>query len=398
MNSLVSLESDNDQLGTSVGEPRYFLQRLASQSEILACLRWLGEFQILACIPLSGSVPIKDVANLSGVPETHLGRVIRLTMTTGFLQESQAGHVAHTALSAPFVANLSLLDAAMFIAESAAPTALQMAQATQRFGDSHRPNESAYNLALDTAKPFHTAREERVKLNRQWFAYLHYAGGLHAADNIAEILAQFDLDSTPASITGPSVVEVSARSTLAARAVAAQYPALDILVQICDPTFANLADAELSPRIAVTHRAPGTRQNAVAAAVYILHLPSPSLPSPHISSPPSAILAELQAHLTILRAGPGTLLILTAHLLPEPGSISDPGFEAVARSRDLILRQLANEGEVEMIELLDMIGTVRDSLGGLVVTNKLRSHNNLVVALVVKYQLYAERELDLQVA
>ena len=87
------------------------------------------------------------------------------------------------------------------------------------------------------------------------------------------------------------------------------------------------------------------------------------------------------------------MLILTARLLPNPGSIADPAIEARARSRDLILRQLTNQGEIELEDLLEMIDTVRDSVGKLAVTSKLRSRENLVIALVVKYQMYTECSL-----
>lgn len=85
----------------------YALNRCA-QIQLLACL---GEFQVLACIPLKGSILAKDVADMAGVPETRLWRVVRITATASFLHESQPGHIAHTALSAPFVTNLSFLDA-----------------------------------------------------------------------------------------------------------------------------------------------------------------------------------------------------------------------------------------------------------------------------------------------
>ena len=125
------------------------------------------------------------------------------------------------------------------------------------------------------------------------------------------------------------------------------------------------------------------------AAVYILHLPSASA---SLSSAPvlaGAILGELQVHLGVLHASRGVMLILTARLLPQPGSSADPEIEAMARSRDLTLRQLTNEGEMEMQELLEMIDTVRDSVGKLAVTSRLY-RENIVVALVVKYQFYAE--------
>lgn len=130
---------------------------------------------MLACIPLHGSVLIHDIAELAGVPEIQLYRIIRMTVTAGFLQESPPGQVAHTALSARFVTKPSYLDAAMFLAETAAPAALHMAVATQRFGTSPHPNESAYNLAFNTSDTFTTSREQRPRLQRQWPAYLRYA-------------------------------------------------------------------------------------------------------------------------------------------------------------------------------------------------------------------------------
>lgn len=142
-------------------------------------------------------------------------------------------------------------------------------------------------------------------------------------------------------------------------------------------------------RITVASRVRGGRQSVMDAAVYILHLPSASA---SLSSAPDlagAILGELQVHLGVLRASRGVMLILTARLLPHPGSSADPEIEAMARSRDLTLRQLTNEGEIEMQELLEMIDTVRDSVGKLAVTSRLY-RENIVVALVVKYQFYAE--------
>lgn len=177
------------------------------QNQLLACLQWLGEFQVLACIPLSGSVPAKDVADLAGVPETQLCRVVRMTATAGFLHEPQPGHVEHTALSAPFVTKPSFLDAAMFLAETAAPTALQMAVATQRYGHSSRPSETAYNLAFNTSLPFQSACEQRSKLQRQWPAYLRYAGDVD--DSVTEVLTRLDW----LSLGNACIVDVSLRAS-----------------------------------------------------------------------------------------------------------------------------------------------------------------------------------------
>lgn len=109
------------------------------------------------------------------VPVGQLSRIIRLLATVGFLQEQKVGHVAHTSLSAQFVTSQSLLDASIFIAESAVPAALQMSIVTQRSGAAQVPAETA----IGAANQFESALQERFKLRRQWNAYLHYAAGLH---------------------------------------------------------------------------------------------------------------------------------------------------------------------------------------------------------------------------
>lgn len=153
------------------------------QNQILACLKWLSEFQVLACIPLDGSISIEEIADLASVPETLLGRVVRMTATVGFLQEPQPGHITHTRLSAPFVTNLSFLDATMFLADTAAPAALHMAAATQSHGQN-----SAYSVAFPTSQPFLSACMESTKLQRQWMAYCRCVG---AVDNgVTELISR----------------------------------------------------------------------------------------------------------------------------------------------------------------------------------------------------------------
>lgn len=149
----------------------------------------------------------------------------------------------------------------------------------------------------------------------------------------------------------------------------------------------EMRQPQLGSRITVQKRTPGTPQTVNDAAVYILHLPSPS-PGVPSHSLPAQIIAELRAHFSVLRASNYATLILAPRLLPEPGTV-DPDVEAIARLRDLSLLQLANEREIEMAELVDILNSIRDSMGQLVVVNKLRSHNNATVALGVKYQAYA---------
>lgn len=182
---------------------RTLVALFGSQNQLLACLHWLCEFQVLACIPLSGSVSCKGVADLAGVPEAQLLRVVRMMATVEFLREPQSDHVAHSALSAEFVTQPSLLDAAMFLSETAAPAAMHMAEATRRFGDSQQRNESGYNVAFNTTGTFSGMCEQRPKLQRQWPAYLRHGTG-EADDGVMDILTRFDWHS----LNMATVVEV----------------------------------------------------------------------------------------------------------------------------------------------------------------------------------------------
>ncbi|KAF2232862.1 hypothetical protein EV356DRAFT_449295 [Viridothelium virens] len=353
-------------LQTLLAEPTFLIQSLASRTQLLACVKWLCEFQILASIPVSGGVPAKDVADLAGVPETQLRRVVRMTATAGFLFEPQPGYIAHTALSAPFVTNLSYLDATIFLAETAVPASLQMAKgsATSSIAGSRAPTVS-FNLS-------------ETKLQRQWSAYQWCTGDQN--DGITEMLSRLNWHS----LKNACVVDVCASSTRPASALAIKHPMLRFVVQICeiaqeyDPADTETT-GQANDKILVQKRTHAAVQQVKNAAVYILRLNSPS------HSFPTQIRAELKAHLDVLSANSSATLILVPRLLPEPKSV-DPHQEALARLRDLSRQQLTNECDLELGEASEIVQSVHDSRGGLVVVNKLRSRNSRAVALEVRYK------------
>lgn len=432
-----SVLTTTSRLQTLLSSPADFLYHLTVQNQLLACLQWLGEFQVLACIPLSGSVPIKDVADLAGVPEAHVLRIVRMTATAGFLQEPQPGQVAHSALSAPFVTKPSYLDAVMFLAGTVAPAALQMPTATQRFGSSVRPNETAYNLAFNNPATFASTCEQRPKLQRQWPAFLRY-GTNEVDDRTTDLLTRLDhfrrgnisvvevyLPSNSSVAITLTNSQVGARSIDRATILANLYPSLHITVQIAAPTTgpnswsshpptpcskhddlrplnsghvnkgntatsssssSSSSFSSSSPNITIQQRASTTTQPISDASVYILHLPSPSPIIPYRSLA-TRIIAELRTHLDVLRSNPAATLILTPRLLPDPAAVN-ADTEASARLRDLSLMQLSNEREIDLSELMNMLNSINDSMGRLVVVNKIKSRESVVVVLEVRYQIY----------
>lgn len=158
---------------------------------MLACLQWLGDFQVLACVPLAHEVAFKDVADLAGVPVAQLCRVVRMTATAGFLCEPQPGDVAHSRLSAQFVGKPSLLDAVMFISEIAVPAALHMPEATRLYRHSQLAHETARNIASRSSRSFTAACEQEPKLQRQVAAFERLAAS-NTDDGVTDALSLLD--------------------------------------------------------------------------------------------------------------------------------------------------------------------------------------------------------------
>jgi hypothetical protein len=93
-------------------------------------------------------------SGLAGISPGQLDRIVRMTATAGFLCQPKRGRVAHTQLSAGLVTDMSLLDATMFLAESASPTALQMVAASQQDQGVSSGGESAYCISQGASQSF----------------------------------------------------------------------------------------------------------------------------------------------------------------------------------------------------------------------------------------------------
>lgn len=134
---------------------------------------------------------------------SQLSRAIRLLATVGFLQEQRPGSVEHTPLSAQFITSQSLLDASVFMAESAVPAALQMPVVTQRFGATLQGHAEV--AAMSSMRPFQSALQERSKLRRQWAAYLRHAAGLHQEEEVLDVISRLNWSN----LGSACIVEVS---------------------------------------------------------------------------------------------------------------------------------------------------------------------------------------------
>jgi hypothetical protein len=168
------------------------------------------------------------------------------------------------------------------------------------------------------------------------------------------------------------------------------YPELHFILQMSAEASSPDGQTEIDAihsQIDVQKRPPGSLQNVKDAALYIVRLPTLSFGL--LSRPLSErVLAELRAHLSVLRASPSAKLVLVLSLLPEPGSCN-ADVEAAARTRDLCHMQLSNQQEMDVEELVNMVNGLQDNVGGLMVVHKLNLRDSATVAFTIQYQFNA---------
>jgi hypothetical protein len=207
-----SLRSPRDRPASSLGRKTGANK---AKTQLLANLQFLCEFQVLACIPLDGEVAFEEVADISNVPVDQLQRVVRLMVTAGFLSEKPSGHVAHTPLSASFVTEPELLDAALFLAQVAVPAALKMPRSTCQ-PDPYDCGLSPSLIARSESRA--AGLEERSdpaqsKVQRQFAAYLA-RGILDEPLAVDEVLRLVDWGAIgPATIVDVSLPYRRSRSS-----------------------------------------------------------------------------------------------------------------------------------------------------------------------------------------
>ena len=146
-------------------------------------------------------------------------------------------------------------------------------------------------------------------------------------------------------------------------------------------------------RITVQHRTVGAPQTVDDAAVYILHLPVPSLSAFPPSTLSAHITAELRAHFNILRANSSVTLVLVAGLVPDAPGTVDADVESLACMNDLWLLQMTDNSALKMAQLLELLDSVRDGTGRrLMVVNKVSSRRHYIVALEVQLRPLSDQQ------
>ncbi|KAG9239835.1 hypothetical protein BJ878DRAFT_530573 [Calycina marina] len=358
--------------------------------QVLACLKWLCEFQIVALIPLTQEVAYTDLSDLTGVSATQIQRIVRITATVGFLCEPQAHYVAHTTLSREFIRRPSFLDALMFISDTMVPTAMCMAEATRQEAHPQHIDVSPYQIAMKSSSSLAAACESDAKLQRRVSAFQRLAARSRA-NAVTHLLSCIDWET----LGQGTVVEVNAVSTATAKALAARNAALRFVVQMRDikqsDAIFSARQVSSSEKLIVQRRAPGDPQNERSAAVYLLHMPDPFLFASSVAHT-EVCTAELRIHFDLIRAKGDGNLILIADVLQDPDTPTATA-EAVAALQDLLLLQIGHKEAFDMARLMELLECMHLDPTRLTIINQLSSPDYPILMFKLRVDSLSASEL-----
>lgn len=189
-----------------VQDPNSFLTELVVQQQQYHSIGWLCHFDVLSHI----AVPPKastyaEVAAKAKVPVSTLKAVARMAMTTGFLFETKDGRLSHNALSAPFVQNVDSRIQLLHMFNQTVPIMGELVKATEKWGETTAPNQTAYNIYHGTELPFFQHLKAQPQLGAGFEAFMRSRAVSHTGSSVEHLLAAFDWESLGAS----TVVDVS---------------------------------------------------------------------------------------------------------------------------------------------------------------------------------------------
>lgn len=117
-----------------------------------------------------------------------------MAMTSGFLCEPQPDEVAHNATSRLFVDNPALLGWTEFMSRFYMPVASKFADATEKYQDSDKNNETAANIAMNTELSSFDFITRNKELGRYFGAYMK---GVQASEgtNFRHVISGYDWES-----------------------------------------------------------------------------------------------------------------------------------------------------------------------------------------------------------
>ncbi|KAI9707017.1 MAG: hypothetical protein M1820_004605 [Bogoriella megaspora] len=322
-------------------QPSDFLTDILVQQQQYACIDWICHFGVLNAIPLPpGSVSYSALATKLKLSESTIRSVARMAMTANFLSETPNGELAHNSLSAVFVEDPNLKTWLSYLVNRSVPCMRTYLEATEKWPDSIKGNETAYNIAMKTDLSFFDHLKTNPDLSSEFGRYMKSQSTVHAGASVDHLVTAFDW----AALGKAKVVDVGGNSGSASLALARAFPDLHFVVEdLPEPTKNARVQAEslsmdLTGRIEFLEHDFFTPQPVKDADVYLLRMiihDWPDVDAVRILKELAEVMKE------------GSRILIMDMVLPSPGTTSST-FEAALRQKDLMMRQVLNAKEREV--------------------------------------------------
>ncbi|RWA03416.1 hypothetical protein EKO27_g11691 [Xylaria grammica] len=323
--------------------PSEFIPNLAPGCQYVACLAWLLHFDIFHLVPISGAISYGDLAAAASkrasidvaIPEARLRSIIRMVMTSALFRESEQNQVGHSATSALLAQDADVHSWASYLSTRSAPTALAMTAAHDRFtAASIAKNETAYNVAFSTEKPFFDHLALDAANMAEFAGYMRNVTTSEAMDvkHLVNGYQWADLGRGP-------VVDVGGSTGNAAITLARVFPELTFIVQDLPANAEATLPADVLSRIVFQGHDFTQPQPVAGGAVYLLRMILHDWPD-------NAAVVILRNLVPVLAKGTARLLIMDT-VMPTPGQVPC-SVERVVRVRDMTMMQVFNSHERDL--------------------------------------------------
>lgn len=208
----LAILEDIAKLQQLVMQPDEVVSYIAMVHQQFTSLHWLCHFRIPFHVPTQPqAAKYADVAIAANVPVTMLQAVARMAMTAGFLCETEQGELAHTSLSAPFADNEGDFRSwIIFVCRRMLPASMKFVEATERWGDTTKMDETAYSLAAGTHMPFYKHIHSTPEMAEEFEGYMKSRLVINPIVTVDELVSNFDW----ARLGDGLVVDVSSRASL----------------------------------------------------------------------------------------------------------------------------------------------------------------------------------------
>ncbi|CAG8956540.1 hypothetical protein HYFRA_00003929 [Hymenoscyphus fraxineus] len=296
----------------------------------------IHEFKLALKVPLEGEISFVDLAELGGIFEHDLRRIIRFAISHHrIFLEPRKGFVAHSAASKRLAESQILQMVVGLTVDDVWPAQARTVDALKKFGKSQEPNASGFALANHTDLQFYSFLSQYPERAKRF-------GGVMSSSSTAGLQALVDKFPWSSLPENGLVVDLGGSQGHVSAFLAEAIPSLRFVVQDLPEV---ISDTES------TYRVPEAVANRVVRMEHDFFTAQPL-------KDVDVVLIRYIFHnwsdeycIRILRnlipgLKPGAQILIQDHLMPEPKTLS-LAKERDVRAMDMIMLSLFNSRERE---------------------------------------------------